>query len=398
MPQPRSSTASEFGENGDDDTVRTGEPGLDPRLLGVSVADVEDWRQPEPASKWSRFFGALSAHGLNDVVLPRLSRTAEWLNLAASFRPGKDPWLARAGFNLRHLRKVNAALGAELESRRGSYDLIVQLQTLCAPPRDVPFVVYTDNTMALTQRLWPTYAPLSSRDAQRWEGFERSVFHRARTVFTFSEFARRSVIDDYGRDAADVVAVGAGANLLLTSAPDRSRLKPSALFVGMQFERKGGSTLLEAWPAVRARVPDAELVIAGPREDPGAEKMDGVRWVGRVGRAEVERLYMNATVFVMPSTFEPWGFVFAEAMGAGLPCIGTDCCAMPEIIEDGVSGRVVAPGDPGALTEALVELLGDSAQASAMGRAGHRRVMAELTWPAVAARLAGHLGPWPQAG
>ena len=392
MPAPRFSAASARGPQTDGDAPPRDESERRPRLLGVSVAEVDDWRQRDPASKWSRFFGALSAHGLTDVVSPRLSRGDEWLNLAGAFRPRKDAWLARAGFNLRHLRKLNAALEHDLETRRGSYDFIVQLQTLCAPTApDAEFVVYTDNTMALTQRLCPAYAPLSSRDARRWQDFERSVFHRAMTVFTFSEFARQSVIQDYGRGPSDVVAVGAGANLLLASAPDRSQGRPSALFVGVQFARKGGPTLLQAWPAVRARVPDAELVIAGPREDPVGRKLDGVRWVGRVDRGEVARLYANASVFVMPSRFEPWGFVFAEAMGAGLPCIGASCCAMPEIIEDGVSGRLVTPGDPESLAEALVELLGDPARAAAMGAAGHRRVKADLTWPAVAARLASRL-------
>jgi glycosyltransferase involved in cell wall biosynthesis len=360
----------------------------------VSVADLGDWRQREPVGKWSRFFGALSHHGLDDVVTPRLGRGDEWLNLAASIRPSKGAWLARAGFNLRHLRKLNSALARELDARRGTYDLIVQLQTLCAPTAaDERFVIYTDNTMALTQRLCPSYAPLSSRDARRWEDFERSVFHRARTVFTFSEFTRRSVIQDYGRAPDDVVAVGAGANLVLTPPPDRSGARPSALFVGVQFERKGGRILLDAWPTVRERVPEAELVIAGPREDPIPGSLDGVRWVGRVDRAEVARLYSEATVFVMPSVFEPWGFVFAEAMGAGLPCIGSACCAMPEIIDDGVSGRLVSPGDPAELAGALIELLGDPPRAAAMGAAGHRRVTEELTWAAVTARLRTHLAP-----
>ncbi len=362
------------------------------RLIGVSVADVDDWRQDDPAGKWSRCFGALSRHGLDDVVSPRLGRRDEWLNLAASFRPSKDAWLARAGFNLRRLRKLNAALDRELDRRRGEYDLIVQHQTLCAPrATNTPFVIYTDNTMALTQRLRPGYAPLSRRDAQRWQEFERSVCRRALTVFTCSEFARSSVIRDYGCAPERVATVGAGANMLMQSPPDRSRARPSALFAGVQFERKGGRTLLEAWPAVRRRVSNAELVIAGPRRNPAGRPQDGVRWVGRVGRAELGRLYTDATVFVMPSEFEPWGLVFAEAMGAGLPCIGANCCAMPEIIQDEVSGRLVTPGNAQELAMALVQLLGDSSQAAEMGRAGHRRATTELTWPAVADRIAGHL-------
>ncbi len=51
-------------------------------------------------------------------------------------------------------------------------------------------------------------------------------------------------------------------------------------------------------------------------------------------------------MFVLPSKFDAWGHVFVEAMGNGLPCIGTNCCAMPEIIEEGVTGRLVPRADP----------------------------------------------------
>ena len=65
-------------------------------------------------------------------------------------------------------------------------------------------------------------------------------------------------------------------------------------------------------------------------------------WAGRIDRDALAELYRRATVFVLPSLFDAWGHVFVEAMGYGLPCIGTDCCAMPELIEDGISGRLVA--------------------------------------------------------
>ena len=142
------------------------------------------------------------------------------------------------------------------------------------------------------------------------------------------------------------LAIGAGANQWLTSLDDRAAQGRRALFVGNQFERKGGDVLLRAWPQVVRRLPDAELILVGPKRDPAPGFGHGVSWRGRVDRAELERLYRTSAAFVLPSLFEPWGHVFVEAMGFGLPCIGTDSCAMPELIEDRVSGRLVTPGDP----------------------------------------------------
>jgi glycosyltransferase involved in cell wall biosynthesis len=71
-----------------------------------------------------------------------------------------------------------------------------------------------------------------------------------------------------------------------------------------------------------------------------------------------------------------------------VPCIGVNLFAMPEIIDDGVTGLLVAPGDVSALSAALAELLGDEVCATRMGEEAHRRVLAEHLWARVADRMA----------
>jgi glycosyltransferase involved in cell wall biosynthesis len=361
------------------------------RILGVALPDVSDWREPLPAGKWSQFFGALAARlSLIDVIQPRPTTLERRLNLARNVRPGRAQWLARAGFNPRHLAAVNASLEQQLVAHAGAYDLIVQLQTLCMPRSPTvtqPYVIYTDNTMALTQRVYPNFAPLPRQMLRDWLEFEADVCRRAEAVFTFSEFARESVIGDYGVSPERVYAVGAGANQLVESVEGKSYGRPRALFVGRPFEPKGGRILLEAWRLVRGQLPEAELVIAGPRRDPVPRGEPGVRFLGRIGRAELGRQYSQASVFVLPSMFDAWGHVFIEAMGHGLPCIGTDCCAMPEIIEDAVTGLLVPRGEPEPLADALLSLLADPARAARMGRAGHARALDRFRWSQVAERV-----------
>lgn len=360
----------------------------------MAVPDVSDWREQTPAGKWSQFFGALSKQmSLAEVIQPRLNRPAELLNLAASFHPDVSKWRRRAGFNMRQASRLSAEVERELSRRAGSFDLVVQLQTLCSPGSDFarrPYVIYTDNTFALTLRLYPRGDSPSSSRVRRRLAFEQAICRSATAVFTTSEYARRSVIEDYGCPPSQVAAIGAGANQLLESLTGKQYGKQLALFVGMQFDRKGGPTLLDAWRAVRARLPDAELVIAGPSAPP-PNLGPGVTWVGRVDRARLEELYAEASVFVLPSIFEPWGFVFAEAMGHGLPCIGTACCAMPEMIDDGVTGRLVPPGEAGPLAEALIELLADPEKTEDMGRAAYARVLEQFTWGHMAERFFSHL-------
>jgi glycosyltransferase involved in cell wall biosynthesis len=369
------------------------------RVVGVAITDVSDWREPLSAGKWSQFFGALSRRvPVVDVLRPQLSARQNFVNTARSFRPHRARWLARTGFNSRQLAHVNAVLEHELLGLAGTYDVIVQLQTLCSPRSEavtVPYHIYTDNTMALTQRVYRPFAPLPDRMLREWLTFEADVCRRAETVFTFSEFARRSVIDDYGCASDRVIAVGAGANQLVDSLHDKDYTRPRALFVGRPFRPKGGIVLLEAWRLVRQSIEDAELVIVGPTRDPAPGFGSGVKWLGRLGRGELARQYSSASVFVLPTMFDAWGHVFIEAMGHGLPCIGTECCAMPEIVERGVSGLLVPRGEPEPLARALVELLSDPDKAARMGRAGHTRVIEQLTWSRVVERVIGHLTAVP---
>ena len=365
-------------------------------MLGVSVPDVSDWREPRPQGQWSLFFAALAARfELIDVVRPELSDAQRYVNLARTFHPSKKRWKATAGFNESVATKRTQAVQQALERERGNFDLIVQVQTVCAPGFDrsgVPYVVYTDNTMALTQRMYPAWAQLSAKRAEWWMQYEARVCRSAETVFTFSEFARRSVIDDYGDSPEHVVSIGAGANQWLDELGEKDYTAQRALFVGVDFERKGGSVLLDAWQRVRERLPDAELIIAGPRGEAPQPLPPGVEWTGWVDRSGLAELYKSASLFVLPSTFDPCPNVFREAMGYGLPCIGTDCCAIPEIIDDGETGRIVPIREPEPLAAALIELLSDPTMAQTMGQAAHGRVLRDGRWSDVVDRLANRLG------
>jgi glycosyltransferase involved in cell wall biosynthesis len=155
------------------------------------------------------------------------------------------------------------------------------------------------------------------------------------------------------------------------------------LFVGKDFERKGGEVLLKAFPLVRQRIPNARLHVVGPREVTRGLS-DGVVIVGRVDdRARMAELFAGASAFVLPTLHDSFGFVFLEAMSMGLPCVGTRLFAIPEIIEDKVTGLVVDPGDATQLADAIVALLGDPAAAEEMGRRGRERVDSQFQWQSV---------------
>ena len=179
--------------------------------------------------------------------------------------------------------------------------------------------------------------------------------------------------------------------------------RPAALIVGRMAaeERgKGHDSLIAAWPAIRSRVPASELWIVGggddrPRLERLAEQLgvaDAVHFWGRVSDDELQRLYLKAAVFAMPSRQEGFGLVYAEAMLHGLPCVGSDADAAGTVIRDGETGVLVPFGDVPALESAIAGLFLDPARALRLGAAGTRRARERYTYPRFRAALLEALG------
>jgi starch synthase len=189
--------------------------------------------------------------------------------------------------------------------------------------------------------------------------------------------------------------------------PDRR----SVVFVGRITRQKGLPHFLRA--AARLE-PDVQVVLcAGAPDTPEImaevqglvaslrDERDGVVWIDRMlPRSEVVALLSAATAFVCPSVYEPLGIVNLEAMACGAPVVATATGGIPEVVEDGVTGRLVpieqtddgtgTPLDPDRfvadLAEALHAVLGDVRAARAMGEAGRQRAVESFSWDTVADR------------
>lgn len=177
---------------------------------------------------------------------------------------------------------------------------------------------------------------------------------------------------------------------------------PVACFVGRFEARKAPETLLRAWPLVLERVPDARLVLSG-RDSADASRPSYRRWledlaesvgvarsveiVDRWGdQREVVAEMSAATVIAVPSRWESFGYVAAEAHALGRPVVASRLPALAGVVVDGETGRLVEPDDPAAWADALADLLRDPVAAVAMGRAGSERVLSAFDPGRVAAR------------
>jgi len=149
---------------------------------------------------------------------------------------------------------------------------------------------------------------------------------------------------------------------------------------GRLVRQKGIDVLLEAFPAVCERHPDARLVVVGE----GSLRGDLERQAARLGLGDVvmftgwiengQALMPACDLIVVPSRWEGFGLVTLEAMGHSLPIVASRTSALPEIVQHDKTGLLVPPEDPAALASTINSLLDNPKRARSFGKAGYRRL------------------------
>lgn len=219
----------------------------------------------------------------------------------------------------------------------------------------------------------------------------------------------RGVVTDSGHSARECLAAGAPPRLVHVVAPpawggadppapaDRSPGQRVG-FVGALEPRTGVAALIEAAGRFLSERPEATLTVVGdapPGDDghaqllPAAARATGVSeridFEGRSGDAATRMAELD--VLVVPSLAEPFGMPAAEAAAAGVAVVASRTGGLPEIVEDGVTGLLVPPGDVGALAHAVGALLDDPSRRAELGQEARRRALERFSPAGYAERV-----------
>jgi glycosyltransferase involved in cell wall biosynthesis len=149
--------------------------------------------------------------------------------------------------------------------------------------------------------------------------------------------------------------------------------------------------LLQAFRIVRQSIPSAELHIVGPTQV--SDLPAGAFLHGHLSKSDPEQsakldsLFRDASLFVLPSLYEPYGIAPLEAMLYQLPAVVTNAWALREFVKTGVTGAVVEKGSVEDLAVKLTQLLSSPELLATMGRNGREMVLTQYTWPAVVRRM-----------
>ena len=362
------------------------------QIVGVSLEAPFDPRSWSGSSKF--FFDALRSTGaLRDAVHVRLPAVLDRLYQARAVSYPRSRWRARFNASVPRFTALTRMAYGRVE-RFAPYSAIMQIGARIRPnPKvDRPYFGYHDGNAALRYRFFDDglLTPAQMRSHVAWEA---SVYARMQSIFVMSSWLASSFMSDFGIPASRLHVVGAGINFEeLPPLLEKDFDRPHFLFVGREFERKGGPILLQAFAEVRRLVPHARLTIVGPPK-PAVHGHPGVEFAGLLSKsvpaelARLQGLFEAATTLVLPSIYEPFGISLLEGMTYGMPCVATDRCAMPEIVQDGQTGLIAAAESAPALAKAMLELASQPGMAREFGRAGRRRVEIQFTWNVVADKV-----------
>ncbi len=172
------------------------------------------------------------------------------------------------------------------------------------------------------------------------------------------------------------------------------------LSIGTVQQRKGQWRIIQSLPVLLKKWPNLAYLNVGRPYDPlylsqlreYAERLGvsrNVRFLDAVPQVDLVSLINSASLCAHPSTKEAFGLAVVEEMACGRPVVALDTGPLPEIVENGVDGILVAPEDSGGLTSSILNLLDDASLAKRIGEAARRKVATKFTWDLTAIRLEG---------
>jgi glycosyltransferase involved in cell wall biosynthesis len=257
-------------------------------------------------------------------------------------------------FDVVHLYTQNAGLLSVSALRRKP--LVVSLDTTNAENAyRLPYRAPT--------RFTPVFVPWSMRLEQR-------VFAAAHRVIANSNWAARSLFEDYHLAEAKVEILPFGITDPGVVAERPLGRRPRIVFLGRQFERKGGPLLVQAW---RRSVADrADLVLVTKDAVPTEPGITVVADLDQ-GDGRLWEILAQGDLLAFPSTIDQAPNAVIEAMAAGLPVIAVPSAGTAEMVIDHVTGLHVPANDEAAFGDALAALIDDPTRRAAMGAAGRRR-------------------------
>ena len=285
----------------------------------------------------------------------------------------------------KQLERALASKPVDLVFVSASPQLIAYLKT------DIPVIYNIDATFKQLQGYYPYFSNLADYNIRQGIALDKRAFQKSKHLILGSDWAKNSAVKDYGIEESRISVIPFGANL--DSIPTADELTSSAatefrlLFLGVEWVRKGGDIVLEAFRLLQRKGVNAHLHIIGcvPPHDLSNEKqITVIPFLNKNEEADfkqLQKIFLESSVLFLPTRAECAGIVFAEAGAYGLPSVTTDTGGVTTYVKDGVNGYALpyeARGERYA--ELLAELATDTELAAKLKIGSRQRFEESLNW------------------
>lgn len=258
-----------------------------------------------------------------------------------------------------------------------------------------PSVFWTDCTFGSMIDFYPEFTNLCQESINHGNQMEKAALDRCKLAIYTSDWAAQSAIELYQVPPHKVKVVPFGANLdrdhSLEEIKDLLESRPSnlckLLFLGVDWERKGGNVALEVAKELNKTGLRTELTIVGCNPPVHEPLPDFVRSLGFIskstpeGKQKIEQLIAESHFLIVPSVAECYGIVFCEANSLGVPCLSTNVGGIPTIIRTGKNGKTFdRAANAAEYCTYIHELFSDYAKYKSLALSSLQEYKSRLNW------------------
>jgi glycosyltransferase involved in cell wall biosynthesis len=259
---------------------------------------------------------------------------------------------------------------------------------------ELPIVIWTDATFAGLLDFYPMYTNVSASTIRNGNAMESAALRRCRLAIYSSDWAAESAVADYGLDRSRVAVVPFGANMEADLTPEQAEAVVAArpvgrcrlLFVGVEWDRKGGDTAVAIAESLNAAGLSTELDVVGswPGRAPVPPFVNRLGFIDKTspeGRSRLRELFLRSHFLLLPARADCSPVVLNEAAAHALPALATCVGGIPTVVRDGANGRLFdRDADPAEYCAVVLETVADATRYRRLALGSLEEYRARLNW------------------
>ncbi|MDR2955253.1 MAG: glycosyltransferase family 4 protein [Prevotella sp.] len=247
-------------------------------------------------------------------------------------------------------------------------------------PKNQKHYLFCDSTWNLWSSHSQNMTGYTSRLLREADALEKKSYEQMEHIFTISNYVKINLIEYYGVSPDKITVVGTGLGVIKPYTGEKNYSNKKILFAAKnRFEDKGGELILKAFNLALEKDPELELIIVG-QPDYNNINIPNVKTYGFIPIEQLQEIFNDCSLFLMPALNEPWGLVYLEALACKMPIVGLNRNSFPEISGNGKYGFGLDNLDSTGLANTINNAFSKPELLKQMGIEGQKFCLDTFSW------------------